>query len=229
MSSRPKLAIFDVDGTLVDSQAHILASMEAAYAAVELPRPERAEVLSIVGLSLPVAIARLVPRLSERSRERMVAVYKARYAEIRAEAGEGASPLFPGIAHMLSRLATRDDLLLGVATGKSKRGLDYLLLEHGLQKTFITCQVADFHPSKPHPSMVLTALSESGCAAEDAVMIGDTVFDLEMGKAAGVSIIGVDWGYHPREALEAFGPDALVGSVEALESLVLDRVSLRHE
>ncbi len=95
------------------------------------------------------------------------------------------------------------DVLLGVATGKSKRGLDKLLEAHDLSGYFITQQVADFHPSKPHPSMVMTAMSEAGVQACDTVMIGDTSFDMEMAAAACVTGLGATWGYHPRASLGA--------------------------
>jgi len=105
---------------------------------------------------------------------------------------------------------------LGVATGKSQRGLDALIAAHDLD-CFVTRQVADHHPSKPHPSMVLTALAETGVDARHAVMIGDTSFDMDMGRAAGVTTIAVDWGYHPSERLQA---DHMIGSFTELEPLL---------
>jgi phosphoglycolate phosphatase len=90
---------------------------------------------------------------------------------------------------------------LGVATGKSRRGLDILLDKHGLRDYFITAQCADVHPSKPHPAMLQAALAETGIAAKNAVMIGDTQFDMEMAGAAGVHAIGVTWGYHEVDRL----------------------------
>ncbi len=194
-----RLAIFDVDGTLVDSQGHIVAAMGTAFAAEGLTAPTREDVLSIVGLSLPVAMAKLGAELSEAEQARLVAQYKDAYAAQRM-AGD-APMLYPGIADLLRRLSAQDDLLLGVATGKSRRGLDFLIAAHGLKGMFVTRQVADDHPSKPHPSMVMTALSETGCDPKDAVMIGDTTYDVDMGHSAGVATIGVSWGYHPRTAL----------------------------
>lgn len=209
-----KLVIFDVDGTLVDSQADILASMAAAFASEGLEPPSREAVLGIVGLSLPVAIARLRPEAEPAQTDRMVEAYKDAYIGLRVAGGPEASPLFPGIPALLDRLSARDDLLLGIATGKSRRGLTALLDGHGLSKRFVTTQVADDHPSKPHPSMIFTALMEAGVEAADAVMIGDTSYDMDMARAAGVRAIGVTWGYHRPEALVA--ASAIVADAEAL-------------
>lgn len=200
-----KLVIFDVDGTLVDSQAHIMASMEGAFAAHGMAVPGRAEVLSIVGLSLPQAFARLVPERADLW-EGLTAAYKDTFAGLRM-AGDAAvlSPLFPGAEAVLSTLAERDDLLLGVATGKSKRGVDHLIELHGWERMFQTVQVADFHPSKPHPAMVEACLAETGVEPGAAVMVGDTSFDIKMARAAGIAALGVAWGYHPADDLVAAG------------------------
>ncbi|MEO0402584.1 MAG: HAD-IA family hydrolase [Pseudomonadota bacterium] len=193
-----RLVIFDVDGTLVDSQADIIASMHAAFDDQDLTPPMRTDILGIVGLSLDVAMHRLAP---EADNARLVQAYKDSYAELRQAGGAASSPLYRGAREMLDQLRGRGDLMLGVATGKSKRGLDSLIKVHGLSGLFDTRQVADFHPSKPHPSMIHTALAETGVAGGNAVMIGDTSFDMDMAQAAGVPGIGVTWGYHPRENL----------------------------
>ncbi|MFD1341050.1 HAD-IA family hydrolase [Litorisediminicola beolgyonensis] len=200
----PKLVIFDVDGTLVDSQADILAAMHMAFDSVSQRPPERAEILGIVGLSLPEALARLAPDLDAATRMGMVASYKDAYMTLRAEQGvDASSPLYPGVREVLSALAARDDLLLGVATGKSRRGLDKLLEGHGLETVFFTRQVSDDHPSKPHPSMLEAALDECGLEPSAAVMVGDTEFDMEMARAARIAGVGVSWGYHGRDRLSA--------------------------
>jgi phosphoglycolate phosphatase len=200
-----RLVIFDVDGTLVDSQAHIMASMEGAFAAHGLAVPGRSEVLSIVGLSLPQAFARLVPERADLW-DGLTEAYKDTFAELRMSGDAAAlSPLFPGADAVLSTLAARDDLLLGIATGKSKRGLDHLIELHGWERVFQTVQVADFHPSKPHPAMVEACLAETGVEPGAAVMVGDTSFDIEMARAARVAALGVDWGYHPAEDLTRAG------------------------
>lgn len=211
-----RLVIFDVDGTLVDSQSHIAAAMAAAFEAEGLAPPALSEILGVVGLSLPVALARLVPDLPEESRARMVETYRARFFALRV--GDAASPLYPGACEALAALTGVETQLLGIATGKSRRGLDHILMAHGLGQHFVTLQVADHHPSKPHPSMVLAALAETGVARENAVMIGDTEFDIEMGRAAGVRTLGVSWGYHPPARLAA--ADAVVDAFDALPAAV---------
>ncbi|MDV7142262.1 HAD-IA family hydrolase [Tropicimonas sp. TH_r6] len=223
-SSSLRLVVFDVDGTLIDSQAHIMAAMTHAFDALDLPCPPREAVLSVVGLSLPVLMPRLAPDLEPDGHTALVEAYKNSFADIRVKgAGTEMSPLFPGAEETVERLLTRDDLVVGLATGKSRRGLDHLLKAHGLTGRFVTEQVADHHPSKPHPSMLLTALAETGCEAADGVMVGDTSFDIEMGRAAGFRTIGVTWGYHPRGALEAAGADQVIEEYDALEA-ALERV-----
>lgn len=214
-----KLVIFDVDGTLSDSQAQICAAMDWGFAQLGLPVPPRSAILSIVGLSLPEAVERLVPHEPAEVRAQIVDFYKESYKTSRPNA---PAPLFAGARECLDRLVARDDLLLGVATGKSRRGLDALIAHHGLDGFFITRQVADDHPSKPHPSMLFTALAEGGVEAADAVMIGDTTYDIEMGRAAGVTTIGVAWGYHPVEELREAGADRIVADFPALETVLAE-------
>lgn len=196
-----RLVVFDVDGTLVDSQGDIVASMGAAFDHVGLPVPPRAEVLGIVGLSLPMAMARLAPGADAATCDAMVGAYKTAYQALRIRGGAASSPLYPGIREVVEGLAREEETLLAIATGKSRRGLLALLDNHGWQRTFVSLQVADDHPSKPHPSMLMTALAETGVPVEQAVMIGDTTFDMEMAGAAGMGFVGVSWGYHPASAL----------------------------
>lgn len=197
-----RLVIFDVDGTLVDSQGDILAAMRAAFAAVDAPMPERDIVLGVVGLSLDTLFPVIAPDQSEAAHLEMSAAYKAAYMSLRAQkAISASSPLYPGALDALHQLHAIPEVLLGVATDKSRRGLDKLIEGHGLEGLFVTQQVADFHPSKPHPSMILQAMADAGVAPAETVMIGDTSFDMEMARAAGVTGIGVAWGYHARHRL----------------------------
>ncbi|SEV97175.1 phosphoglycolate phosphatase [Aliiroseovarius sediminilitoris] len=206
-----RLAVFDVDGTLIDSQDFIVEAMNRAFRAMGVPLPTRNEVLSIVGLSLHDAIQRLVPGLSAPEVAEASHQYKDMFIQLRAEkGGEASAPMYPGARVALEHLHRRDEVLLGVATGKARRGLEHAYDAHDLRRFFATSQTADNHPSKPHPSMLHAALAETGAEVAQAVMIGDTSFDMEMGRAAGYRTIGVTWGYHSREGLIAAGADLLV-------------------
>ncbi|KFI27594.1 HAD family hydrolase [Haematobacter missouriensis] len=211
-----RLVVFDVDGTLVDSQEAILAGIAAAMAAVERPMPAREQALSIVGLSLPVALARLAPGADV---TRMV---EGCHGVFSGEDAPGIPPLYPGARAVLDGLAAEDHTLLGIATGKARRGLDKLLAGHGLTRHFLTTQVADDHPSKPHPAMLEAALAAAGVAPAQAVMIGDASFDMEMGAAAGVPTIGVTWGYHGPDRLRDAGAGVIVSDYAEL-AYVLER------
>lgn len=217
--SDPRLVVFDVDGTLCDSQHHIVAAMEHAFAAEGLPCPTRDAVLSIVGLSLPVAMARLAPDLPVSVQDRLVKSYKSGYMDARTAR---LAPLYGGVPELICALSGRSDVILGVATGKSRRGLDQLLHGHGLEGAFFTRQVADDHPSKPHPAMLLAAMAEAGVTPGRTVMIGDTTFDMLMGQAAGAATLAVTWGYHAETALAAARPDGIVRSVEAIAAALDD-------
>lgn len=220
MTADLRLVVFDVDGTLIDSQNHIVAAMEHAFGGTGHPLPPRDRVLSVVGLSLPVAVARLVPHLPDDTRAGIVAAYKDSFGRLRAESH---SPLFPGAAAALDALRSRPGVLLGVATGKSRRGLAHVLEAHGLAGHFVTTQVADDHPSKPHPAMLRAALAETDTDAARAVMIGDTTYDIEMGRAAGMATVGVGWGYHAAADLAAAGADRVIGGFDELSG-VLDEL-----
>ncbi len=209
-----RLALFDCDGTLVDSQANICTAMEQAFVAFDLPPPDRHDIRRIVGLSLHEAIRHVAPFADEAQHLALVERYKGNFQALR-HAGQIAEPLYDGLREVLDRL--RDDgWMLGVATGKSDRGLLHCLDSHGLLDHFVTLQTADRHPSKPHPSMIEHAMAEAGAAVESTVMIGDTSFDMAMGVNAGVRALGVDWGYHTPEELIAAGAETVVTDMEQL-------------
>lgn len=212
------LVVFDCDGTLVDSQDAICRSMDAAFAAAGLPPPDRNAVRRIVGLSLPQALLRLAPDAAEDVRAHALEAYKASFRAARSE-GTLQEPLFRGMAALLHRLHGAGRTL-GVATGMSDRGLTACLTRHGVRELFTTLQTADRHPSKPHPAMLEAALFEAGAGPQEAVMVGDTVFDVAMARAAGMRSIGVAWGYHdPHELLDA-GASGVATSAEELEELI---------
>ncbi|WP_324828279.1 HAD-IA family hydrolase [Qipengyuania zhejiangensis] len=214
-----RLAVFDCDGTLVDGQAAICETMERAFDIAGLPVPDRHSVRRMVGLSLPYALRELAPHASDEQRARAVDAYKEGYRHLRTT-GALHEPLYDGIAELVGRLHDAG-WLLGVATGKSDRGLHACLDTHGIKARFVTLQAADRHPSKPHPAMLEAALAEAGVSARDAVMIGDTSFDMEMARAARVRAIGVSWGYHePQELFEA-GASAVADTITQLEEMIV--------
>lgn len=189
-----RLAIFDCDGTLVDSQHAICAAMEDCFAAAGLAPPARARTRRIVGLSLVEAMREMAPDADQSTHEALAEAYKSAFQAMRGR-GIVEEPLFDGVAALIDALAA-DGWLLGVATGKSDRGLAFCLETHGLAGRFATLQTADRHPSKPHPSMIEAAMAEAGAAPETTLMIGDTSYDMAMARAAGATAIGVAWGYH---------------------------------
>jgi len=217
MSAPLRLVIFDMDGTLIDSQDFIFDAMLRAFGGLGVDLPSREAVLSITGLSLEVAIATLLPGRPQHEVDDAVQRFRAAFIALRAErGGEAASPLYPGARAALEALNAQDEVLMGVATGKARRGLDHACQAHDLDRYFVTRQTADFHPSKPNPSMLHAALAETGAEAANAVMIGDTTFDIEMGRAAGFRTIGVTWGYHPADALVQAGADILIDAFQDL-------------
>ena len=223
MIGAARLVIFDVDGTLIDSQAHIVAAMTAAFGALELPVPSRADILSIVGLSSPVAMARLAPDHPQ-AQAALVESYRQAFAALRqAPGGAGLSPLFPGARAALQALAGQDHTLLAIATGKSRRGMDHILDLHDLRGMFQSVQTADDHPSKPHPSMIATCLADTGADPARSVILGDTTYDMDMGRAAGIRALGVAWGYHAPAHLTAAGAVEVLHSFDALPAM-LDRL-----
>ncbi len=198
-----KLALFDCDGTLVDSQHNICLCMEDAFARAGRNPPSRGDIRRIVGLSLFQAVQMLIPDEEDALIAQVAEDYKSAFQGLRGR-GLVEEPLFDGILAALDALEA-DHWQLGVATGKSDRGLAHCLEFHGLKSRFVTLQTADRHPSKPHPSMARQAMAEAGAVPSTTVMIGDTSFDMAMGVAAGAHALGVDWGYHEPHELRAAG------------------------
>ena len=215
-----KLAVFDCDGTLVDGQADICDTMVSAYDRAVLPSPSRNDIRRIVGLSLPVAIRSLSPQLSEEEVRHVVEFYKSGYFA-RREEGLLNEPLYDGIAELLRSLHA-DQWTLAVATGKSDRGLASVLAAHGLTDLFVSLQTAARHPSKPHPAMLEAALFEAAAQPGEAVMIGDTTFDIDMARAANVASVGGDWGYHPADELTQAGAMGVAKDVSELGQMLRD-------
>ncbi|MEH6714481.1 HAD-IA family hydrolase [Parasphingorhabdus flavimaris] len=213
-----KLALFDCDGTMVDSQANICASMDQAFTKHGLVPPDHHLVRRIVGLSLTEAVAQLHPEGDQEIVAAVTQSYKDGFVELR-QAGGLHEPLYDGLLEILETLEA-SGWVLGVATGKSDRGLRHVLETHGLSDRFVTLQTADRHPSKPHPAMVELAILEAGAAPETTAMIGDTSFDMEMAVNAKVRAVGVDWGYHDEHELISAGAEVVAATMSDLNGIL---------
>lgn len=197
-----RLAIFDCDGTLVDSGATIFNAVAETFEQYGMAVPPARACRRVIGLSLIEAMADLSPHLAPERHVELAETYKRNFMQARIE-GRVEEPLFDGILELLDGLE-RDGWMFAVATGKSDRGLKHCLNLHGIHARFVSLQTADRHPSKPHPSMALQAMTEAGAAPETTIVIGDTSFDMGMAIAAGAAAIGAGWGYHdPAELLAA--------------------------
>ncbi len=214
-----KLVLFDCDGTLADSQHMIMTAMVRTFVQHGLPLPPRAAILHTVGLSMPETMRLLVPDASTADHLIMADTYRREFRGLR-EHGKVIDPLFPGAKAALTQLARRSDVLLGLATGKSRRGVDALLEREGIAGLFATINTADDAPSKPAPDMILNALAETGVEPRHAIMVGDSIYDMLMAKAAGVKAVGVSWGYHTEANLLEAGASAIVRDFPALLSYV---------
>jgi phosphoglycolate phosphatase len=212
-----RLAIFDCDGTLVDSGANIASALADTFVEHGFDVPPLHVSRKVIGLSLVEAMAALLPQARHDQHRALAESYKRHFQRARHE-GRVDEPLFDGIPELLDALEA-DGWLLAVATGKSDRGLAHCLDCHGYNQRFISLQTADRHPSKPHPSMVHQAMADAGAAPETTVVIGDTAFDMAMAVAAGATGIGAAWGYH--EAAELVGAGAAGVADEPLGVLPL--------
>ncbi|TVR99260.1 MAG: HAD family hydrolase [Rhodospirillales bacterium] len=221
-----RLCVFDCDGTLVDSQYAIIASMAAAFAAHGLPRPEDGAVRRVVGLALLEAVAMLLPAADAELQRRVARSYSDAFGELRRGGGV-REPMFPGLNEALAALEA-EGWLLGIATGKSLRGLKNTLAVHGLEGRFVTLQTVDTAPGKPHPGMLLQAMAEAGATPERTVMVGDTSFDMLMAREAGTFAIGVAWGYHDRDTIETAGAHRLIEAYQELPGAIGGLLDLRQ-
>ena len=209
------LAIFDIDGTLVDSRRIISRSMDMAFEAEGLPAPGYEVTRTIVGMSLKLAIDKIAPRgVDAGGLDRLAAAYTDAYIELRKNP-ETQAPLYDGAYALLETLKAQG-WQMGVATGKSRKGLDIVLEMKNLTPFFGAHYCADDGPSKPDPFMVEANLNALSCPPQEAVMIGDTSFDILMGINASVTTLGVDWGFHTRKELEGCGANRVLSTMEGL-------------
>ncbi|MBB4301574.1 phosphoglycolate phosphatase [Rhodobium orientis] len=221
MSKAMYLIVFDCDGTLVDSQDMIFAALSEAFTANGLRVPPREVALSIVGLSLNEAFSVLTRKTPDAPVSALAASYKDAFYRLRTDRTYH-EPMFDGAREAIDALSARDDVLLGIATGKARRGVDAVLAAHGLTGRFASIQTADDAPSKPHPGMILNAMAETGAEPQNTVVVGDTGFDMAMARAAGARAIGVSWGYHPIDRLAEGGAETIIDRYAALLPAVSD-------
>jgi phosphoglycolate phosphatase len=216
-----RLVVFDCDGTIVDSQAGIVLSMDHAFKSLRMTPPTREQTLAVIGLSLPEAFSQLAPEAEYATRADLAERYKAAFRELDQDPSD-LELLFPMAREIIVDLAGRQGSLLGMATGKSRRGVDRLFDREDWHKHFATIQTADDHPSKPHPAMLQRAMLETDVVPDRTVMVGDTAYDMAMARAAGAWAIGVTWGYHSVSELNAAGAQAIVERFEDLPQAIDD-------
>lgn len=220
-------AVFDCDGTLVDSQFVIAQSMNRTFADFSLPELEVTKVRTVIGLHLPEAIERLAPDAPEGvTYDEMAEVYKKHFFAIRTSE-DFYEPLFENVVPVLQALA-EEGITIGMATGKSRRGVESVLEHHGLTELFQSLKTSDDGPGKPHPQILLDAMREIGARPEETILIGDTTFDMELAKNAGAHALGVTWGYHARAELEQAGAELIIDHFTAVPE-ALARLSAAPE
>ncbi|WP_325050539.1 HAD-IA family hydrolase [Pseudoalteromonas sp. T1lg75] len=208
-----ELLIFDWDGTIMDSVPKIVATLQSAARSLSVPEPDPISAKNIIGLSLDTAVATLFPEHSE-FHQALEEQYKHHYLAVDTT----PTPLFDDVASTLTALKNKG-YALAVATGKSRKGLDRLLVETGLAHFFDITRTACEAQSKPHPEMLEHILAFYQLSPEQAVMIGDTQIDMQLAANAGVDSIGVTFGVHTKDELEIFSPKATVNSYRELLAL----------
>jgi phosphoglycolate phosphatase len=213
-----RLVIFDLDGTLVDSVALIVETVTAAFEAVGEPIPTEAAIRSISGISAPEAMGILAPSADQRRVDELLASYRREYE--RRGGGANRQPLFRNALETLERLRHRPDTILAVATGKGHASTTTLLDAHGILDWFHSIETPTHNRGKPDPQMIDVAIQKAGVEVSRAVMVGDTVHDMHMARAAGVAAIGVAWGYHLPVDLAASGADIVIDRFDQLEPAI---------
>ncbi len=216
--SHVRLAVFDVDGTLIDSEHTIVAAMTQAWATMNLGVPQPEEVRRIIGLSLVDACSVMLPWAPHSVHRAVAEAYKDAFRAMRL-LPDVVEPLFPGVKEALDELEAQG-WLLGIATGKSRRGLDAVLKNHGLEGRFVTQQTADDNPGKPNPGMLLRAAADVGADLAHVVMIGDTAYDMLMAQSAKAVGLGVSWGYHSLDDLNGAGAKMVIDSFDNLSDII---------
>jgi phosphoglycolate phosphatase len=208
--------VFDWDGTLADSTADIVGALEASCVDLRIPVPADGGAREVIGLGVGEAIARVAPGLSAQDHSRFAERFRHHYLT-----ADATIPLFAGVTEMLADLVERG-FLLGVATGKSRRGLERSLAQYGIAERFAATRCADEGFAKPHPDMLLTLMERTGHSAEKTLMIGDTTHDLQLARNAGVAAVAVAYGAHRHGELSALSPLTIAHSVAELHVWLVD-------
>ena len=212
-----RLIIFVLDGTLIDSVGLIVETVTAAFSAIDEPVPTETAIRAISGITAREAMGVLAPAATPSRVEEILDSYRAHY---RQRAGTAREPMFQGALDALNRLQRQQDTVLAVATGKGYQGAVTLLERHAILERFHSVQTPDHNRGKPDPQMIETAMEKAGATRRETVMIGDTVHDMKMAKAAGVKAIGVAWGYHTVLDLNEAGADVIVESFAELDAAI---------
>ncbi len=220
MNSPVKLVIFDWDGTLFDSVGQIVASLQFAAQQFNQPLTD-ADAKSIIGLGLPEVAQRLFPAVPELHAD-ILQAYSEHYV---ANSVEDA--WFEGVSEMLYALKDQG-IKLAVATGKSRKGLDRVLKQTNSLELFHATRAASETRSKPHPLMLEEILAETGVHAHEAIMVGDTSYDLEMALNIVMPSVGVSYGVHTSETLANFNPLSIVNDVSSLHEFLLAKVQWKE-
>jgi phosphoglycolate phosphatase len=215
MPEKIKLIVFDWDGTLMDSEAQIVACLHAAIADLGLDPMDDLTVKNVIGLGLHEAIDMLVPGRDDSFQQAFVEHYRKHWFQ------SGASLLFEGVREVLDTLQ-KQQLLLGIATGKARRGLERVLDETKLAAFFHSTRCADEAPSKPHPQMLLEIMAELEVLPKETLMVGDTEYDMEMASNAGAARVGVRTGVHSEERLHRHAPLVCLGRLSELPAWLAD-------
>ncbi|MGJ8529308.1 HAD-IA family hydrolase [Maritalea sp.] len=204
-----RLVIFDVDGTIVDSAAHVVETAQEVFRKNGFEIPAGEDIRSGIGLNLEIIMQQLLKTEDDALGRRLAQEYRDEFNK-KVEAGSINERIYDGAFETIEKLGQQDQTLLGIATGKHLRGVHRLFRDYDFGHHFQTLQTPDNNPSKPHPGMVNTAMSETGADASKTVMIGDTSYDMAMAKAAGVRALGVNWGYHDHATLRKNGADMVI-------------------
>ena len=215
MENKLSLIIFDCDGTIVDSQSTIIETVNQTFLAHDCKLPSRERIRDGIGLELSIALEKLLPNDNRLDVNLLCQTYRE-LSKVNRLNNDFQDPLYPDAKKVIGNLANKD-WLLGIATGKSRAGLDFTLRNQNIDDLFITKQTSDSAAGKPNPEMILNSIRDTGVDVSDVFMIGDTTYDMEMAQNAGVTGIGVSWGYHKKDALKNAGAKHIVDDYMELD------------